>query len=105
MNKYYRLQNDLNENRSGKMKCFGNSMTPILKSGSLLTFVKQDQYQVGDIVFCKVKGRFIDAHKITKIHSDNGFMIANNHGWENGWTRVIYGKATQAEFKNQVKNL
>jgi len=105
MNKYYRLQQDLSEKQTGKMKCFGQSMTPILKSGSLLTFVKQETYEIGDIVFCKVKGRFIDAHKITKVHPSRGFMIANNHGWENGWTKVIYGKATQAEFKNEVKFL
>ncbi len=95
----------LEEKNSGKMKCFGHSMVPILKSGSLLTFVKQDSYKVGDIVFCKVRGRFIDAHKVTKIHPNRGYMIANNHGWENGWTKVIYGRAVQSEFKNQIKSL
>lgn len=95
----------LEENSTGKMKCFGNSMTPILKSGSTLTFVKQDNYEIGDIVFCKVKGRFIDAHKITKIHPNRGFMIANNHGWENGWTKVIYGRAVEAEYGSRVKTL
>ena len=95
----------LEEHSSGKMKCFGSSMLPILKSGSTLTFVKQTNYEIGDIVFCKVKGRFIDAHKITKIHPNRGYMIANNHGWENGWTKVIYGRATEAEFKNQIKTL
>ena len=97
MNKYERLMQELEEKGTGKMKAFGNSMTPILKSGSLLTFKKVDNYDVGDIVFCKVKGRYIDAHKITKIHPDKGFMIANNHGWENGWTRTIYGKVIYVE--------
>jgi hypothetical protein len=96
---------DLEEQKTGRMKCFGQSMRPILKSGSLLTFEKQENYQIGDIVFCKVRGRFIDAHKITKIHPSRGFMIANNHGWENGWTKVIYGRAVRAEFKNEVKEL
>ena len=105
MNKYLRLQNDLATRGSGKMKCFGQSMLPILKSGSLLTFEKQGAYHVGDIVFCKVKGRFIDAHKITKIHPSKGYLIANNKGHENGWTKVIYGKAIQSEFKQQVKEL
>lgn len=87
------------------MKCFGSSMTPILKSGSLLTFVRQNEYSIGDIVFCKVKGRYIDAHKITKIDSDGKYMIANNHGWENGWTKIIYGKAVKAQYQNEEKEL
>jgi SOS-response transcriptional repressor LexA len=74
------------------MTCFGNSMLPILKSGSTLTFKAFDSYEIGDIVFCKVKGRYIDAHKITKIDANKGYMIANNKGWENGWTKTIYGR-------------
>jgi SOS-response transcriptional repressor LexA len=41
------------------MKAFENSMLPILKRGSLLTFARADDYEPGDIVFCKVKGRYI----------------------------------------------
>ena len=96
MNKYERLKQDLEDKGIGKMKCFGNSMLPILKSGSLLTFKKQEEYQIGDIVFCKVKGRYIDAHKITKI-SEGKYMIANNKGYENGWTSIIYGKVIEIE--------
>lgn len=102
MNKYERLKNELETVGNGKMKAFGDSMRPILKSGSLLTFNKSDNYQIGDIVFCKVKGRYIDAHKITKTDANKGFLIANNHGFENGWTKIIYGKVMQAEFKNEV---
>lgn len=97
MTKYQRLQKELNEEGQGKMKCFGNSMLPIIKSGSELTFQKADSYEVGDIVFCKVRGRYIDAHKITKISQDGRYMIANNHGYENGWTRTIYGKVVEIE--------
>ena len=104
-NKYEALKEKLEQEGTGKMKCFGSSMTPILKSGSVLTFVSQDEYEVGDIVFCKVKGRYIDAHKITKIGQDGKYMIANNHGWENGWTKVIYGKAIKAEYKGNEKDL
>ena len=93
---------ELETSGTGKMTCFGSSMTPILKSGMTLTFVKQDEYEIGDIVFCKVKGRFIDAHKVIKKNAKRGYLIANNHGWENGWTRTIYGKAVIAE-KNGVK--
>lgn len=79
------------------MKAFGNSMTPILKSGALLTFKKFTDYEIGDIVFCKVKGRFIDAHKIIKKDSNRGYLIGNNHGFQNGWTKIIYGKVILVE--------
>ena len=105
MNKYERLKNELETNGSGTMKCFGNSMLPILKSGSLLSFKKEIKYDVTDIVFCKVKGRYIDAHKIVKIDPDKGYLIANNHGYENGWTKIIYGRAIKAEYGGQTKTL
>lgn len=106
MNKYERLIKDLDTDATGQMKCFGNSMLPILKSGGKLTFVKQEDYEVGDIVFCKVKGRFIDAHKIIKKDLQKGFLIANNHGWENGWTKTIFGKATEVDYgNNETKTL
>jgi len=97
MNKYERLKLELEDSGTGKMKCFGHSMMPILKSGSLLTFRKQETYAVKDIVFCKVKGRYIDAHKIVKTDPNKGYLIANNHGYENGWTRVVYGKVVGVE--------
>lgn len=102
MNKYIRLKEELETLGSGKMKGFGNSMLPILQSGSLLTFEKREKYTIGDIVFCKVKGRFIDAHKIVKMHPGKGYLIANNHGWENGWTKTIYGKVIQSEFNQTI---
>ena len=102
MNKYERLKNELQLAGTGKMKAFGSSMLPILKSGSLLTFEKEIDYHIGDIVFCKVKGRYIDAHKVIKKDTGKGFLIANNHGYENGWTSVIYGRVTQAEFQGRA---
>ncbi|MCC9071132.1 S24 family peptidase [Flavobacterium sp. F-65] len=102
MNKYERLKNELETVGNGKMKAFGDSMRPILKSGSLLTFEKSDNYAIGDIVFCKVKGRYIDAHKIIKIDTNKGFLIANNKGFENGWTKIVYGKVIQGEYQNQL---
>lgn len=105
MNKYQRLIGDLKEKGAGKMKCFGTSMMPILKSGSLMTFKSKDEYEIGDIVFCKVKGRYVDAHKIVKKDLKKGYLIANNKGYENGWTKTIYGKAVKAEHKDGNKNL
>jgi hypothetical protein len=37
----------------------------------------QNAYEVGDIVFCKVGGRYIDAHKITKKADDGRYLISN----------------------------
>lgn len=102
MNKYERLKNELAATGTGKLKAFGSSMLPILKSGSALTFVQATQYDIGDIVFCKVKGRYIDAHKIVKVDAGKGFLIANNHGFENGWTRTIYGKVVLGEYQGAV---
>ena len=55
----------------------------------------QEVYEVGDIVFCKVKGRYIDAHLITKKRVDGDglkYLISNNHGRDNGWTSAVFGK-------------
>lgn len=100
MNKYERLKGDLLSHGKGKMKCFGNSMTPILQSGALCTFKKEKKYKVGDIVFCKVKGRYIDAHKITKTHPTRGYLISNNKCYDNGWTKAIFGRVVKAEYPN-----
>ncbi len=77
------------------MKCFGSSMLPILTNPSTCEFKRMAQYEIGDIVFCKVKGRYIDAHKITKRDGDR-YLISNNHGHDNGWTRIVYGKVVKA---------
>ena len=91
MHKHERLKLDLETIGEGSMKAFGKSMQPLIESGSTLTFEKSEDYNVGDVVFCKVKGRYIGAHKVIK--KDQGrWLIANNKGRENGWTRMIYGK-------------
>jgi len=87
------LMRELKERGFGYMNCFGNSMIPIINSGQRLRFEKIDEYEVDDIVFCKVRGRYIKAHKITKKNRKKGYMISNNHGRDNGWTKTIYGKA------------
>ena len=92
MKKYQRAIENLTKNGTHTMKVYGNSMLPIIKSGSTLTYVSADEYKVGDIVFCKVRGRYIDAHKIIKKNDEKGYQIANNRGHINGWTKTIYGK-------------
>lgn len=94
--KYDFLIKQLEEHGTGIMKCFGNSMKPILDNPSTCVYKKQDSYEIGDIVFAKVRGRFIDAHKITKKGDDGRYLISNNHNHDNGWTKIIYGKVVQA---------
>lgn len=98
MSKYIQLQESLSTSKTGKIKVYGNSMIPLIYSGATLTYGVKEQYEVGDIVFCKIKGHWIDAHKITKIDNNKGYMIANNHGFENGWTRTIFGYVTNIEY-------
>jgi SOS-response transcriptional repressor LexA len=95
MSKYLLAVNALKDTGKCRMTVFGQSMMPIIKSGSTLEFEKRKEYEVGDIVFCKVRGRFIDAHKIIKKNPQRGYLIANNHGWENGWTKNVYGKVVK----------
>jgi SOS-response transcriptional repressor LexA len=92
MDKYQRVREELEKGLESSMKVFGNSMLPLIVSGSLLTYEKQEQYEIGDVVFCKVKGRRIIAHLIIKKDKNKGYLIANNQGYENGWTHTIYGK-------------
>jgi len=74
----------------------GNSMTPKIKSGQehRLEPVDLNRLEVGDIVFCKVKGKYY-THLIKAINPDKGFLIGNNKGGINGWTKLIYGKVTE----------
>jgi SOS-response transcriptional repressor LexA len=97
MSKYEHCKTELAKGNEAKMTCFGNSMLPILKSGSTLTFKACESYEIGDIVFCKCRGRLIDAHKVIKIDKNKGYLIANNKGHENGWTHTIYGKCIKIE--------
>ena len=101
MTKYERLKEALDKEGTGKMKAFGNSMLPIIKSGSLLTFEVKETYEINDIVFCKVKGRYIDAHKVIKLDTQKGYLIANNKGHENGWTTNIFGYVVNIEKSNK----
>ena len=97
MNKYERFLHDLETTGSAKMKVFGQSMKPKIKSGSTLTYQKAERYEVGDVVCCRIKGRMIDAHLITQVDETGRYMIANNHGHQNGWTRQIYAKVIAIE--------
>ncbi len=98
MTKYDILKKALEEVGRGEMKAFGNSMLPLIESGSLLTFERRKTYGAGDIVLSRVRGRWIDAHKIIASDPRRGFLIANNRGHQNGWTRQVFGKVIRADF-------
>jgi len=79
------------------IKPTGNSMRPKVKSGAKVTLkpIKLDKLKINDIVLCRVKGRQY-LHLIKAI--DKGrFLIGNNRGGTNGWTRTIYRIATKIE--------
>lgn len=99
MTKYERAVADLDAGRDHTMKVFGNSMQPKIESGSELTFRKTDDYEVGDVVLSKVKGRWIDAHQITKVDAQGRFMISNNKGWDNGWASKVFGRVISVNGK------
>ena len=65
---------------------FGNSMTPILKSGQVCEVSPINDYSLlkkGNIVLCKVRGN-VYLHLISAIKG-NQFQISNNHKHVNGW--------------------
>jgi hypothetical protein len=71
----------------------GNSMTPLIYSGQKhrVAPCTLDECEVGDIVYCKVHGRYF-THIVKAKNKDKGVQIGNNHGHINGWTKNVYGK-------------
>jgi len=73
----------------------GNSMTPLIKSRQPVKLVpiKWEDAEVGDMVYCKVKGNLY-THLVKAKNEKRGCLIGNNHGRINGWTKNVYGKVT-----------
>lgn len=81
-----------------KINGFGNSMTPILKSGQPVIAVpvtEDTKLEKNDIVLCKVNGHYY-LHKISAIKNKT-YQISNNHGHVNGTIsrNCIYGKVVE----------
>lgn len=74
----------------------GNSMIPLIKSGQehKLAPVKWEDCNKGDIVYCKVKGRFY-THLVKAKDDVKGLLIGNNKGNINGWTKQVYGRVIE----------
>ena len=102
------LLEQLRRGELGRFRPHGNSMTPLIKSGQLVTVepleLRGDRagrgerfVEIGDAVFCKVGGRFM-LHKVTAFRAGQ-YQISNNHGHVNGWTMAknLFGLVTQVE--------
>ena len=74
----------------------GNSMRPLIKSRQPveLTPATWESVDVGDIVYCRVRGRSY-THLVKAKNVKRGCLIGNNHGRINGWTKKVYGKVTK----------
>ncbi|MFS4448005.1 hypothetical protein [Maribacter sp. 2307UL18-2] len=74
----------------------GNSMLPLLKSKQpvRLAPISWEDCEVGDIVFCKVRGN-VFTHLVKGKSDKRGLLIGNNHGRINGWTKNVYGKVIE----------
>lgn len=82
-----------------KVVGFGQSMTPILKSGQPVIckpVTEETDLKKNDIVLCKVKGKYY-LHKISAIKNGVSYQISNNHGHVNGTISRsnIYGKVIE----------
>lgn len=91
---YNRAIKELDEVGETSLKVSGNSMSPLIKTKSTLVIKKTNDYEVGDAVLCKVKGN-IYVHKVTKVDAEGRYLISNNKGHDNGWTKTVYGRVTQ----------
>lgn len=71
----------------------GNSMEPLIRSGQphVLAPTTWEQAEVGDIVYCRVKGNYY-THLVKAKDKNRGVQIGNNKGRINGWTKQVYGK-------------
>lgn len=71
-------------------------MSPKIKSGQKVTISPGvSDVSIGDAVFCRVKGNFY-VHLVKAIDGER-FLIGNNRGGINGWTKQVFGKVTKVE--------
>jgi len=71
----------------------GNSMTPRLKSRQPVKIAPAtwEQVEVGDIVYCRVRGNFY-THLVYAKNEKRGVLIGNAHNHMNGWSKAVFGK-------------
>lgn len=78
----------------------GNSMTPLIKHRQKhkLAPTTVDDVEIGDIVYCKIAGRYL-THLVTAKNARRGVQISNIHGHVNGWTKKVYGKVIEIYYE------
>ena len=91
---------ELKKGKVVRIRPRGNSMTPKIKSGQLVIIEPVEDYsdlKKGDIVLCIVKGK--QYLHLIKAVGDDRFLIGNNHGKTNGWTKSknVFGIMTGKE--------
>lgn len=71
-------------------------MVPLIHSGQehMLAPITLKDVEVGDIVYCKVKGNFY-THLVKAKNEQKGLLIGNNRGGVNGWTKAVFGKVIE----------
>ena len=74
----------------------GNSMVPFIYSKQPVRIAPAtwEEVEVGDIVYCKVKG-YVYTHLVKAKDDRRGVQIGNNRGRINGWTKTVYGKVIE----------
>ena len=74
----------------------GNSMMPLIRSRQPVELTPATWYEVeiGDAIYCKVRGRFY-THLVKAKSDKKGCCQSNNRGRINGWTKKVYGKVTK----------
>ena len=74
----------------------GNSMVPLIYSNQPheLSPATWETVEVGDIVFCRVRGNNY-THLVKAKNNERGVLIGNNKGHNNGWTKQVFGKVTK----------
>lgn len=95
------LVTKLQEGETVKFRPHGNSMTPRIRSGQLVTVepVQGEDVNVGDVVLARVKG-VLRLHKVSAIEpAKRRVQISNNHGFVNGWCSYekVYGIVTEIQ--------
>lgn len=64
-----------------------------VNDGDLVTLepTPREKLEVGDVVLARVNGK--DYLHLIKAIDQGRFLIGNNRGGTNGWTRAVFGKA------------
>ncbi len=95
MNKNWKIEK-LAQGETFITKEKGNSMVPLIHSGQehKLAPAKWEDVEVGDIVYCKVKGNLF-THIVKAKDLNKGCLIGNNRGGVNGWTKQVFGKVIE----------